>query len=186
LLAQLPRSVSFVEPCRGEGRLIEHLVSAGHRCAGAYGLPEHDARSHRYRLEPTDVFITNPPWSRPILHEIVVNLSDQAATWLLIDFNWLARRQAGPYLPRLRKVVIIGRVKWIEDSPFTGKDDSVWCKFTRPSAEPAIFIGRQMAAPSVARAAQSGISIPGDDEDRRPETPVPEPPAPAYRGVWSI
>ena len=51
---------------------------------------------------------------------------------------------------------------------------------------PAIFIGRQDAASSVTRAARSGISIPIDDGDRRPGTPVSEPPAPVYRGIWSI
>jgi hypothetical protein len=40
LLRQLPPGSYFVEPCVGEGRLAEHLVAAGHRCAGAYGLPE--------------------------------------------------------------------------------------------------------------------------------------------------
>ena len=50
-----------------------------------------------------DVFITNPPWRRDVLHPIIVNLSDQAPTWLLLDAGWVHTRQSVPYLPRLRK-----------------------------------------------------------------------------------
>jgi hypothetical protein len=158
LLTQLPPRTAFVEPCAGEGRLIAHLTAAGHILAGSYDLP-HDARIKRYRLEPLDVFITNPPWDRPVLHAIIENLSNQAPSWLLIDFDWLATVQAAPLLPRLRKIIVIGRVKWIPDSPHTGKDNCCWCLFTRPSAEPAIFIGRQAAIPMRA----SSLPIPIDE-----------------------
>jgi hypothetical protein len=143
LLRQLRPGSYFVEPCVGEGRLIEHLVAAGHRCAGAYGWPEHDARTHRYRLEPGDIFVSNPPFTREVLHAIIANLSDQAPTWLLLELAWLATLQAVPFLPRLRRIIAIGRVKWFPDSEHSSLDDFVWCLFTRPSLEPAIFIGRQ-------------------------------------------
>jgi hypothetical protein len=38
-------------------------------------------------------------------------------------------KQAVPYLTKLKKVVSIGRVKWIEDSKYTGKDNSCWYLF---------------------------------------------------------
>ena len=90
------------------------------------------------------VFVTNPPWSRPVLHPIINNLSDQAPTWLLIDADWVHTKQAIPYLPRLQKIVSIGRVKWIPDSPFAGKDNCCWHLFDRSRlGAPAIhFIGR--------------------------------------------
>ena len=79
----------FIEPCCGDGHLIEHLVSAGHMCVGRCDLPD-DARTWRYpEREPGIVFITNPPWRRDVLHLIIVNLSDQAPTWLLIDAGWV-------------------------------------------------------------------------------------------------
>ena len=112
---------------------------------GAYDLPD-DARVKRYDVsEPGIVFITNPPWRRDVLHPIIVNLSDQAPTWLLIDAGWVHTRQSAPYLPRLRTIVSVGRVKWIKDSPFTGKDDCAWHLFDlpRPDERAAIhFIGR--------------------------------------------
>jgi hypothetical protein len=91
--------------------LIEHLTSAGHILVSARDLPT-DARSARYDIPPGAVIITNPPWSRPVLHEIIVNLSDQAPTWLLIDADWVHTQQAIPHLPRLR--MIVGRARTLD------------------------------------------------------------------------
>ena len=60
------------------------------------------------------VFITNPPWSRAVLHDLIEHLSDQAPTWLLFDADWVHTRQSVPYLNRLRRIVSVGRLKWIE------------------------------------------------------------------------
>jgi hypothetical protein len=145
LLPHLEPGSRFFEPCAGEGRLIEHLVNAGHICVGRCDLPT-DARTWRYlSIESGVIFITNPPWARPVLHAIIANLSGQAPTWLLLDAGWVHTRQAIPYLPRLRKIVSVGRVKWIRDSPFTGKDDSAWHLFDRPQPDGIAithFIGR--------------------------------------------
>lgn len=151
LLPQLWEQTAFLEPCAGDGALIDHLQRAGHRCGGAW-----DIEPRRGDIKPQDarflsrvdaglewqVLITNPPWARPLLHELITHLSNLGPTWLLIDADWIHTRQAAPYLPRLRKIVAVGRVKWIPDSKFTGKDNVAWHYFTRPSAEPAHFYGR--------------------------------------------
>ena len=155
LLRLLKPGVKFVEPCCGDGQLAGHLQRAGHTCVGAYDLPV-DARIARYVIEPDTIFITNSPWLRSVLHPIIVNLSDQLPTWLLIDCDWLCTSQATPYLPRLRAVVVIGRVRWIKH---TGFDNCAWMLFDRPrsDAHAAIgFIGRvrndEITPPSVLRA----------------------------------
>jgi hypothetical protein len=183
LFPHLPPRSRYVEPCAGQGKLIQHLESVGHELVSAHDLPT-DARSHRYDVPADVIAITNPPWKRAILHEIIVNLSNQfPSVWLLLDFNWLATKQAGPYLPRLRRIAIIGRVKWIEDSKFTGKDDSCWCLFSKPSEEPATFIGRQSSSQPVARASRSGITVPPEPTDAPPNLPKIEPLRDAYRGI---
>lgn len=150
LLPHLKPGTLFAEPCAGDGRLIDALVESGHRCAWACDIDprrsdihENDATS--CGVGAADVFITNPPWKRTDLHEIIVNLSDKAPTWLLFDADWIHTRQAVPFLPRLRKIVSVGRVKWIEDSPFTGKDNCAWHLFDKPSSEAAAFYGREAA-----------------------------------------
>jgi hypothetical protein len=145
LLPWLAPRTQFIEPCAGARRLAEHLTGAGHALAGAYDLPD-DARSKRYDVPAGALFITNPPfWGRPAeLHPIAVNLSDQAPTWLLMSADWLHNVSSAPLMPRLRMIVSVGRVKWIEGSLFTGKDNACWCLFERPSAWATIrFVGRQ-------------------------------------------
>ena len=108
LLPHRAPRMRFIEPCAGGVDLIKHLQNAGHISVGAYDLPD-DARTKRYLLHDADVFLTNPPWRRDVLHPIIVNLSAQLPTWLLLDAGWFHTKQSAPYLPRLRKIVSVGR-----------------------------------------------------------------------------
>jgi hypothetical protein len=147
LLAHLSPGTRFCEPCAGNGTLVDHLTAAGHHCARAWDIePQRDdidRQDARTRLIGNiDCFITNPPWSREVLHALIVNLSDQHPTWLLFDADWVHTRQAAPYMPRLRRIVSVGRVKWIADSAFTGKDNCAWHLFARPGHEAPAFYAR--------------------------------------------
>jgi hypothetical protein len=153
LLPHLRAPATFIEPCAGDGTLIRHLENGGRIiCVGAYdiapqrGSSHHlivtkDARDYAYPGR-ADYFITNPPWDRHLLHPIIENLSRQLPTWLLFDADWMHTRQSAPFMPFLRKIVSVGRVKWIADSPFTGKDNCCWYLFDQTSEAPALFIGR--------------------------------------------
>lgn len=147
LLPHLSAGTRFVEPCAGNGALIDHLVAEGHVCARAWDIEPQRDDIDRYDaltriVGNVDCFITNPPWRRDVLHALIVHLSDQHPTWLLFDADWIHTRQAAPYLSRLRKVVSVGRVKWIPDSKFTGKDNCAWHLFGAPAAVPAQLYGR--------------------------------------------
>jgi hypothetical protein len=151
LLSHLKPNTIYAEPCAGAGDLIDHLDRHGHTCIDATDIEprrgdiiEADALASRYagNGEFLDCLITNPPWSRPILHEIIVNLSYQAPTWLLFDADWPHTRQATRYLPLLRKIVAVGRIKWIPDSKFTGKDNCCWYLFDADKTGPIEFVGR--------------------------------------------
>jgi hypothetical protein len=143
LLPYLDPETRFIEPCVGEGFLVGHLKRAGHVLLSAYDLP-HDARTKHYpEVNDGEIFITNPPWRRDILHPIIVNLSNQAPAWLLIDADWAHTKQSIPYLPRLRTIASVGRLKWIPGSPHTGKDNVAWHLFDRHDDRATIrFIGR--------------------------------------------
>jgi hypothetical protein len=92
-----------------------------------------DARIARYATEPDAIFITNLPW-RPRFepNKIIVNLSDQRPLWALLYSDWLFTSRATPYLPRLRRITTVGRVKWIEGSAHVGFENCCWCLFGRP------------------------------------------------------
>ena len=134
LLPHLPEQFDFAEPCAGDRRLIEHLQKNGGNCRYAFDIePMHkkvikqDALEHGYSY--CDYIITNPPWNRKILHPMIDHFADQKPTWLLFDSDWMHTKQSIPYLKMLKKVVSIGRVKWIEGSTSVGKDNCCWYLF---------------------------------------------------------
>lgn len=152
LLAHLPNHVSFVEPCAGAGHLIGHLERHGHDCQRAYdiapakksligGIEQADAlqvKAQHFR----DYYITNPPWSRPVLHALIEHLRVQRATWLLFDADWkytvqmdVANKYGVQTVPQLlaycHKIVAVGRVNWIENTGNKkGMDNAAWYLFT--------------------------------------------------------
>ena len=133
LLPHLQPGTKFIEPCCGAGDLVQHLERAGHTCVASYDLPI-DARTASYAIDPDTIFITNVPWRRSFEpHKIIANLSDQRPLWALIYTDWLCTSRATPYLPRLRAVAVIGRVKWLPNSKYSGgMENSCWCLFDRP------------------------------------------------------
>jgi len=148
----LPARFRFAEPCAGNGSLIDHLHRIGGTCAEAVdinpgrgdvmqGNALHWTPQSR-ALRPLDFIITNPPWSREILHPLIIYLTQICPTWLLFDADWSHTLQARPYLRHCRKIVSVGRVKWIEGSKHTGKDNCAWHLFTAENHGRTEFIGR--------------------------------------------
>jgi hypothetical protein len=75
---------------------------------------------------------------------MIERFSAVAPTWLLIDADWMHTRQSAPYMRLCRKIVSVGRVKWIPDSKMTGKDNCCWYMFQdgKDVGQPAMFYGR--------------------------------------------
>lgn len=140
LLHHLPQQVSFCEPCAGEGHLIRHLESAGHTCVSAFDAGVGPYRIHdasfmtETDINGAEIIITNPPWDRPVLHQIITRGALLRPTWLLFDADWMHTAQAAPYLEMCRKIISIGRVKWIEGSAHVGKDNCCWYLFEAKGA----------------------------------------------------
>ena len=64
-----------------------------------------------------------------VMHKLIMHFQSIAPTWLLIDLDWVANLHATPYLKHCSDVVVIGRVKWIDGSPYTGKENYGWYHF---------------------------------------------------------
>jgi hypothetical protein len=145
LLPWLPPRTRFYEPCCGPGKLISHLVGAGHLCIGRSDI-ERDARTTRYDIEPGAIFISNPPgWgrgTRDVMHPILVNLSNQALTWLLMSSDWSCNEGSGELLHhRCDMIVAAGRAHWFGATQ--GYDNVSWYRFTPPRAwAMPTFVGR--------------------------------------------
>ena len=135
LLPHLEYGTMFAEPCAGDGALIKHLEAHGMSCIDAFDIePKHPdvLRCDALHFHPdpsVDAIITNPPWDRTLLHPMIRHFSRMRPTWLLFDADWVHTRQAVSFLPLLRRVVSVGRVKWIPDSKMTGKDNCAWHLF---------------------------------------------------------
>lgn len=141
LLPHLGSFVGFYEPCAGDGVLVDQLEAAGHLCVYqadidplADGIEQADAFDVT-GIPDGAVVVTNPPWSRPILHPLIVHLSNQAPTWLLFDAAWLFTQQSRPFRSRLRKIVAVGRLRWIEGTDHDAKDDCAWYLFDKPEPD---------------------------------------------------
>lgn len=148
LLPHLPVAATFAEPCAGNGQLVGILNSFGLGCCTSIDIePQHwsvfKGDAMKWRAPPqADLIITNPPWDRKVLHPMIEHFSAMRPTWLLFDADWVHTKQSAPYAPWLRKIVSVGRVKWIPDSKMTGKDNCAWHLFDQNSTGQTEFIGR--------------------------------------------
>jgi hypothetical protein len=152
ILPHLDPRTHFIEPCAGDGRLARYLTARGHVCVDAFDIePQHpdvdkdDALEAVFvpeRGEPSpDCVITNPPWRRDFMHPFIEQWRVQMPTWILCDADWMHTRQSAPFMPYCRKIVSVGRVKWIEGSKMTGKDNAVWMLFDATPGQ-TLFFGR--------------------------------------------
>lgn len=140
LAPHLAPDTKFIEPCAGAFDLAAQLVLQGHTCMAATdiepmiaGVGKADAR----KLQPQPhLIITNPPWSRPLLHELILHFVSVApAAWLLFDASWFHTEQARRYLEHCTDVVSIGRMIWIPGTKSRGKDDVCWYRFAPGQTE---------------------------------------------------
>ena len=136
LLGHLPAGARFVEPCAGDGRLIRHLQRNGFRCEyacdlepQAEGIEQKDVLFFNNDLPRGFIYITNPPWGRDILHPMIDLFRTLGPTWLLFDAGWKYTEQSKPFMRFCHTVVSVGRIKWMENTDMTSKDDCAWYEF---------------------------------------------------------
>lgn len=154
LIPHLPLSFNYVEPCAGDGRLVNHLedlTDGQANCVSCYDIEpqvdwvdKSDCFNHSWPGYVDGTFcITNPPWERKFLHDFIGHHVQFARTWVLFDANWMFTKQAIPYLTFCEKIISVGRVKWIEGSKHTAKDDCAWYLFNAFKGDkPTEFYGR--------------------------------------------
>lgn len=130
---------TYAEPCCGGLHLCNSLAAIGLTC-----LYQGDIKEGVDALDmpfvPVDAIITNPPWSRWVLHRMILHFQSIAPTWLLFDADWAHTGQSAPYLDQCSHIVSVGRLKWIEGTTQTGKDNCAWYRFdARHSGGPRFY-----------------------------------------------
>lgn len=149
LLPHLKYGTKFAEVCAGDGTLTDKLVNTGFlRCVAEYDIePQHDRikvasdalNLSVYDLNHADIIITNPPWTRSILHPLIIHLKNLAPTYLLFDADWMHTKQAIPYLDYCTDIISVGRLIWIEGTTMTGKDNVCWYRFDKEPSKTITF-----------------------------------------------
>lgn len=136
---------SYIEPCAGGGDMIQNLTEMGLDCVLAcdiepspvkfQGLAPIEEMSYEEIIYyDADCIITNPPWTRKHLHPFIAwCIARNTPAWLLLDSNWAMTKQARPYLKHCSHIIPTARLKWIEDTTDSAKDDTAWYRF---QAEP--------------------------------------------------
>lgn len=144
-LIALDRVRTFVEPCVGEGYLRRHLEGHGLQCTWAGDIATgQDARHLTVKqCRGADIIITNPPWTRSLLHELIRVFCNLRVTWLLFDSDWSQNVMAGPLLRHCSHIIPIGRSYWFENSKFHGKENVAWYRFDRAHRGLPVFVPRR-------------------------------------------
>ena len=146
----------YCEPCAGDGALIRAIkkYKPNSRCYKALDIQPQSTgieKGNAFDLDKSDLplvdyIITNPPWDVKILHPMIVKFSILRPTWLLFYADWMHAIQASEHLKYCEKIVSVGRVKWIEGSKHTGKDNCAWYLFNMSGIfdkkTETIFVGR--------------------------------------------
>lgn len=142
LLPHLIGVKSFAEPCEGAGDLVRHLERAGLVCSLRSDIADGVDALTITDVCGADAIITNVPWRREILHRMILHFQRLAPTWLLFDADWCHTKQSAPFLDQCSHIVSVGRLKWIPDSPYTGKDNACWYRFHAQHVGGPRFIGK--------------------------------------------
>lgn len=130
-------SLNYYEPCFGDGDLVDNLEQVAPErfsCMGSSDITTgKDALSlTKEDLEDCDCIITNPPWSRPILHSMIDHFSTLGKPFfLLFDADWSHNKSSVPYMKKLGGIYPTGRLRWIPDTKMSSKDNCAWYLFEK-------------------------------------------------------
>lgn len=120
----------YAEPCAGVADLIHLLEPHGLLCQWGLEIDPYAAeldggvrnrwpiaRGNALQLgeadcDGVDIFITNPPWSRKLLHALIWHLAALRPTWLLFDASWAFTQQAAKFGGVCTDIVAVGRLKF--------------------------------------------------------------------------
>ena len=149
---------TFAEPCCGDGALVNHLESHGLRCVYQGDIATGQDALALEQYGDAAQIITNPPYTRPLMHALIQHFARILPTWLLLESDWAYTKQAGPFMPCCSDIVSVGRLRWIAGTTMSSMENFAWFRFdARHSAGP-IFHARDLVPVSsrVSLCAQCG------------------------------
>jgi hypothetical protein len=134
---------TFAEPCCGDGALVNHLESHGLQCVYQGDIAAGQDALSLEHYGDADTIITNPPYTRPVMHALIEHFARILPTWLLLESDWAHTKQAVPYMPRCSDIVSVGRLRWIAGTTMSGYDNFAWYRFDARHRAGPIFHARE-------------------------------------------
>ena len=131
----------FAEPCCGNGALVHHLELHGltlRLCRRHLRLVRTPWRSSSTAMPETRSSPTHRT-IRPLMHALIEHFTRSLPAWLLLEMDWASTQQAGPFMPSCTDIVSIGRLRWIEGTTMSGKQNFAWYRFDHRHLAGPIF-----------------------------------------------
>jgi hypothetical protein len=130
------KGLRYAEVCAGNGKLIRHLQPYA-KCVWASDVySRHGKVVERCALSltaaemRTRLVITNPPFSSKFLYRFLDHCIEEClTTWLFLPMDFGLRVTSAFVMPFCERIVAIGPVRFIEDSPSKGETNFAWFKF---------------------------------------------------------
>ena len=133
---------TFAEPCCGDGALMRHLESFALQCVYSGDIATgQDALAIDAYGDP-DKIITNTPYERKTMHALIAHFMRIRPSWLLLETDWACTKQAAPFMPSCSDIVSVGRLRWIEGTTMSGKQNFAWFHFDASHHAGPIFHAR--------------------------------------------
>ena len=118
---------------------MRHLEANGLRCVYVGDIRTGQDALALDQYGGAQVVITNPPYTRPLMHALIWHFARILPTWLLLETDWASTKQAAPFMPSCSDMVSVGRLCWIEGTTMSGKQNFAWYRFdARHSAGPIL------------------------------------------------
>jgi hypothetical protein len=150
----------FAEPCCGDGRLVRHLESSGLVCVYSGDIATGQDALARNGYGSPDKIITNPPFSYPLLHQLLTHFLSIAPTWLLLEMGFATNERDAALLATCTHAVPIGRIRWIEGTEHSSMENFGWFHFQQnhrdgprlhPRGAPPVVVGHSHTCPQCGR-----------------------------------
>lgn len=148
-LAEALNPCTFIEPCAGDGVIVDTLALADFDCAAATDISpagpsvsKKDALAYTFEdVQGVDAVITNPPFKKDMLVPIMDHfLMLETSMVLLLPLDYIANLWFAPYAAHVHKVLPIGRVRWIPGSKSMSMENFAWVALSAdPSTQPFLL-----------------------------------------------
>jgi hypothetical protein len=90
---------------------VNHLESHGLRCVYQGDIADGQDALAITDYGDADTIITNPPYTRPLMHALVERFTRILPTWLLLESDWAYTKQAAPFMSCCSDIVSVGRLR---------------------------------------------------------------------------